>query len=168
MYFTSPRTQYIVQQGLQTSYDFESKNWHEFNGGLNLRLAVWKCARKVIEDNAIGGVGIGDAKDALMESYAHYKFEFAEIHRLNSHNNYLDFWIKAGLFGLCYFLAYLILPLIWSFKSRNYLAMAFLVLVGAYCLTENFFSVQKGVCFFSLFISLYLCLPKLNNIINEG
>src|SRR5690606_76336 len=91
---------------------------------------------------------------ALNLCYAN-KSDILLMHRFNSHNQYLDVMIKAGLFGLLIFLSFLVINVKDAVKNKNEPLM---IVIALYCilfLAENVLSRQSGVILFFYLISFF-------------
>lgn len=143
----------------------ESKNW----GGRGMRSLIWKCSTKVLKDNLLFGVGIGDQQDELTLCYNKYRYGpliFNEK-KFNSHNIFIQSSIVAGLFGLAFYLASLLIPALISFQNKKYLYLLFLVIFVLNGTTESLLQVNFGVTFFSFFNALLFNLNFTNESITS-
>ena len=140
----------------------ESKNW----GGRGMRSLIWKCSTKVLNDNLLFGVGIGDQQDELTLCYKKYRYGpllFKE-RTFNTHNIFFQSALVAGIIGLAFYLASLLIPVFISIKTKNHLYLMFLVIFVLNGSTESLLQVNFGVTFFSFFNALLFNL----NFINES
>lgn len=75
------------------------------------RGKVTSASLDVIGDNWLAGVGIGDAKEELLNTYTRKgEYELAN-RKLNPHNQFLTTWLQGGIIGL--------MILIWSFVTLS-------------------------------------------------
>ena len=94
------------------------------------------------------------SKNLLETRIHHYKIAYQREY--NFHNQYLQTFGAIGVFGfliLCFLIIY---PVYLSIKKKDYLAISFLFIVGASCLTESIFERQAGVAFYALFYVLLI------------
>jgi O-antigen ligase len=91
--------------------------------------------------------------------------EYAEMNevvaldkRLNSHNQFLQTFVILGLLGFSVITLIFGIGLLRSYKSKNYFAFGFLLLVFINCLTESAFETQAGTVFFAIFYCFTLSL----------
>lgn len=149
-----PRTREKIKQinGFEYRMDDPDYSWNT----VTLRLAMWTCALPVTLEKPFLGVGVGDENDALQISYSRYNFKEGIRCNYNTHNQYLSTCIAIGFVGVTILLGMICVPAIKAFHQNDWLAFAFLSLIGFSFLTENILSVQKGVVFFSFFYSLLL------------
>lgn len=149
-------------------FDYSSQDVHHFNeesfenkwNGLTIRLALWSCTWDLIKKQPIQGTGIGDYMEELRKNYREKKFQLALDRDLSPHNQYLQVWLALGIAGLIALLLSLFYPSLHALQQRNYLFLFFILMVGLNMLTEEIFSVYRGVVFFSFFNSLLLFHPK--------
>ena len=139
----------------------EPIHWSEWNG-INVRLKQWKYSAEVIKDNIVFGVGTGDIKDEIIESYKRNKFGYGAHRKLNVHNQFLETLVGQGLVGFMFLLACIILPLYLSLKRKQYLFSIFLVLIVLNALTESILNTQSGVVFYAFFNSVLAFMKNLD------
>jgi O-antigen ligase len=139
----------------QLDYDISGSN---FNSA-TYRLAEWKCALHVIKEKPLLGVGVGDAKQELLDAYKHFKFWSGIKYQYNAHNQYLETTLALGLVGL-----FLLLTLLGAYAASainyNNITMAAAVIFFALCmLTESMFERAWAVILFNLFFPYFVVLP---------
>lgn len=135
------------------------KQW----GGTSVRKLIWEYSYKVLEDNPIFGVGIGDTHDELNKSYEKCTESSAlKNQNYNTHNEVLQILVTTGLFGTALiFLAFLYL--FWkSFKANNTLFIGFLLVFFVAGLTEAYLERDMGIRIFAFFSVLLFFTPELN------
>lgn len=70
------------------------------------RVYIWHSAVKMIKDNFVSGIGIGEgAWDRLYPLYTYMGVEAAP----HSHNLYLQIWLELGVFGIAVFVIFIFL-----------------------------------------------------------
>lgn len=127
---------------------------------LSMRLEFWKTAKKIIKEQPILGVGTGDVQDAFDLQYYLNDTSLSEQNRRRAHNQYLTIWLTFGVFGLMYFLFYLLWPLRGNLQSFY---PAFLAIAMLSFLTEDTLETQAGVTFFAFFNALFILgMPQVN------
>lgn len=139
-----------------------------------LRSETWECGWKIAKKEGVNLTGIGfyNAKDQLIFCYENIvnseKRQNFTTKRYNTHNQFLDFYISAGLIGVLLFSTLIIALFI---KNRNnYFPIALLLSLVAYCMFENVFHRQIGAYYIG-FILIVLVSNKMvaqNKTINEG
>ncbi|QEC42195.1 O-antigen ligase family protein [Pseudobacter ginsenosidimutans] len=130
-------------RGVESHYDMEVKpdQWN----GANIRLAVWQCGWELVQKHPVLGTGIGDKMDELMEAYKMNGFVMGVETRRNLHNTYLDVLVATGFTGLILFLlAWIILPLLYCLKSRDWLGACIIVALAFGCITETYIDRSQG------------------------
>jgi O-antigen ligase len=125
--------------------------------GANFRMAAWRCGWELFLSSPIKGVDIGDKKDVLFNKYREKKFEFALQTKKNVHNNYLDILYSMGIIGLSLFLiAWVILPLIYAKKNRDWLSLLIILTFAIAWVTEIYFDRSLGGMLSGFFIPFLL------------
>lgn len=145
-------------------YEYGSMNVYHFNeedfenkwNGLTIRLALWECTWELIAKQPLLGTGIGDYMDELRGKYQEKNFRLGLTRDLSPHNQYLLIWLSLGLAGFLVFILSIACPSIYAYKQRNYLYLAFMLMISINMFTEEILSVYRGVVFFSFFNSLLL------------
>ncbi len=121
---------------------------------VNFRYGIYHCISLILEENWIWGVGPGNVQKKLNYCYAGYtyrNYDDFSSKDYNSHNQYLDIWLKYGIFGLALFFVFLL----WGIKKLSLSYGIFLFLIMASMVTENIFDRQIGVVFFTFYNTLF-------------
>ncbi len=129
-------------------------------GGRSTRELIWRNSVALIKENPLAGVGTGDAQDELQRVYREDTDKNAPLlYRpeitYNAHSQYLQTFIELGIAGIGLWLFCLALPAYKALQNRNFLLLAFVALFAFSCLTESMLSLNKGIVFFSFFLSLF-------------
>ena len=130
--------------------DYNEKTSNSFE----LRLIKWYSAIEVFKKNILFGVGSGDYNQELVKQYHKIDFKKGMVYEYNTHNQYLEEFVKFGVFGglyFCFFIGYLIFD---SIKKKNKLLLKTLLLISVFLMVESVFVRQHGVIFFTLFVPL--------------
>ena len=137
------------------SYEIDEDHIGYWNGA-NLRMATWRCALDPIKNNWLLGVGAGDEKQTLLESYQEKNFKMGILTGYNTHNQWLEFSLRFGILAtLLVFTTNVLIPLLFGLK-QDYNLFIFIIIIFLTSLTEVIFSTQKGIVFYSLFLILLL------------
>ena len=95
-----------------------------------------------------------NTKKLLEKRNRHYQKAYQR--KYNFHNQYIQTFGTIGIFGFLVLFLLMVYPLFLSIKDKNYLAISFLFVVGASCLTESILERQAGVAFYALFYVLII------------
>jgi O-antigen ligase len=120
------------------------------------RLERWKIAVKLIGKSPVIGYGAGSEIQLLQEQYFAKQFYSSYIHRLNAHNEYMSFMLKSGIWGLAVYLATLVYGFKKAVRKRDMVFFSFMVIIAVVSLSENVLDVDKGVMFYSFFLSFFI------------
>lgn len=126
------------------------------NTNKDQRLMIWESAVEVIKQNPILGVGIGDAKEALLNVFENNGYTHLHEKKLNAHNEFLDIYIAGGMLALILLLLMFIIPAIRSLSLNQFILLLFLMVLGLNLFFESMLSKQSGVVFFSLFYNFLI------------
>lgn len=123
------------------------------------RIGLWKAAIDIIPENLLFGTGIENFQDIFDKAYSHYSYKdisFIKNQRLNVHNQFLEIFVKYGIFAFLIFLSLFIYPIIVAFKRKNYLFFAFLLITSFNFLFESMIDTIAGIVFFSFFMNYFI------------
>lgn len=122
---------------------------------VSIRKIIYKTSWNLVKEVGVLGVGVGDVQDQLNKKYQKYDIKEIREDSLNTHNEYMNMWLSAGLLGLFIMIFTFGLPLFEAIKKKNtnfIFFLAFMIIVFSF---ENILSRQKGVLFFALFYLIY-------------
>ena len=126
----------------------------QITNSTSLRVAIYKCAIEKIKIRPILGHGWGVGDLLLIDCYKD-KSDYLFRKKLNSHNQFLDYYLNGGfllLFILIYFLYY---QIIFSIKQKKHLLTSIVVFFTIQMLSENILNRQSGIIMFIFMISLF-------------
>ena len=123
---------------------------------LEPRIMRWESAIKLIKQSPLIGYGSGSQKRLLKDVYFRDKLYGSYLHELNTHNQYLSFWLAFGIGGLLVFLATLYMGFSVAWQNRDILFICFLLLVTIPAFSENILNVNKGIFFYAFFFSFFI------------
>jgi len=85
----------------------------------------------------------------------------------NFHNQYVQNFAELGIFGLLLLIAMLFITIKNAFQAKDFLHIAFAILMISLFLTESFLWRQRGVVFFTIFYCLFNTKSLINAKINR-
>lgn len=137
---------------------------------ISVRANYAKEAFRIIRKHPFFGVGIGDKKYMLIDRdtslgdkrYIEFGLDTRPENVFNPHNQFLSFWLDAGLIPVVCLLCFFVLEFIKAFRHKNILHIGLLYCFCLFCFTDMALTVQRGQVFFLFFI-LVLGLPKTRN-----
>jgi O-antigen ligase len=147
------RDRYLVELKEDLSLTFSGQT-------VEPRLERWKIAVNLIQKSPIIGYGTGSEIQLLQEQYFAKKFYSSYLHRLNSHNQYLSFLIKTGLWGFSIYIVTLVYGFRGAIKKRDVVFFSFMILIGVVSLSENVLDADKGVMFYSIIMSFFVFVSE--------
>lgn len=124
------------------------------------RLERWKIAVNLIQKSPMVGHGTGSEIQLLQEQYFAKKFYSSYLHRLNSHNQYLSFLIKTGIWGFSIYIVTLVYGFKRAVKKHDVIFFSFMTLIAIVSLSENVLDADKGVMFYSIFMSYFVFVSE--------
>lgn len=119
-----------------------------------MRIQAWESVIELIKTNPIFGTGTGDVKDELVKMYQTKGFDEIFVLRLNAHNQFLQSFAALGILGFILLVLTIASATLNAFKSKNGLALLFLIIVVLNMLTESILEVSAGSIFFAVFFAI--------------
>lgn len=121
----------------------------------------WQAALQLIKENFFTGVGTGDAVDALNTKRDVNWFEAFKTY--NVHNQYLETFVRLGVFSFITLLGILWNQFRMALRSQSFFYLSFLFIFCFSALTESVLCRNKGITFFAFFSSLNYLLVILKH-----
>jgi O-antigen ligase len=121
-----------------------------------MRLEYLKVGWAIAKANWPYGVGTGDTQRAFMQEYERSGSSLSLEWRHRAHNEYLTLWITFGVFGLAWSLFCWCWP-VWrtgAWRHAHFIAWA--IIFGISCLTDDTIETQAGATFFGLYYALFV------------
>jgi|GEM_PF-2774462 len=128
---------------------YSDQNWD----GLTARLAIWECSRSAIGKHFFAGCGVGDVPHELRVVYREKHFILGQKEDFNTHNQFIDAWLTAGLAGFLIFTLAFVLSVIKAFRTGNTIIGFLLIILVISMLTENLLNRNQGVVMAGLLIA---------------
>ncbi len=118
------------------------------------RVAINSCSINLIKKQWLFGYGMGDVQQKLDECYTQKNITIKK-NAYNSHNQYFDAWLRAGVAGFIYLILFISYLFYTSLKRKNYLLLALVLLYSINFLFENILLRQSGVILFYFLIIFF-------------
>jgi O-antigen ligase len=120
-----------------------------------LRLIFWKASADIIGENVWLGVGTGDVKSQMKSKYKEMRV-YEQLHENDDpHNQFLRTFVATGLPGFLALMGVFAFACTRGIQSRDYLLIAFLILMLIHFLFKSMLFREDGVVFFSFFYGLF-------------
>lgn len=133
------------------------------NFSTSIRVGIYKCSIETIKSNWILGYGVGDSQNALNLCYKSLnKYLYKEEY--NSHNQYLDIFLKTGVLGFIAFLFFIFFNIKNAFLKKDYIYISVLIFFCFNFLIENILVRQSGIILFYFLICFFDKLEKIDNL----
>lgn len=123
------------------------------------RFFEFQAGIKIVDENFLTGVGVGDIQNHLEAAYQQSGFQQGIKEKLNVHNEFLHDTMAVGVFGLVLVISVAGVCLWRVVQTRDFLQFGFTVLFFLCCMTEVMLNRQKGITFFAFFICLLYVVP---------
>ncbi|MCC6541676.1 MAG: O-antigen ligase family protein [Flavobacteriales bacterium] len=119
-----------------------------------MRIEYLKVGWRIARSNVLIGVGTGDTERAFKEEYERSASMLSTEWRHRAHNEYLTLWISFGVLGLCFALYTWWYPAWRLGACKRPLFLAWAIIFGISCLTDDTIETQVGATFFALYYTL--------------
>jgi len=144
------------------AYTLPKFSSNDYFNGSAFRVYQFRIFQEMLQEDNImlTGYGLNAPLVKIKEKgakYNVYKGNEAEegYHMLNFHNQYIETFADIGIFGLIIFIIIQIFNLKNSFQSKDFIHIAFAILMISLFLTESLLCRQRGVVFFISFYCLF-------------
>lgn len=113
------------------------------------RYTINYCSLQTISDSFLLGTNPNTLQSQLNSCYDQYGFQELSKENINSHNQYLDYFLKGGILLFVAFITILFTKLRLAYQKQNYLYFSITLLFCFAFLTENIMVRQYGIyCYF--------------------
>ena len=121
------------------------------------RVELWRASWRVIREHWLFGVGIGNERAALdRQLEAQHSPIAGKRPGRGSHNQFLTYWLAAGIIPVLYLCFILIYPFAAMRKRVTFLYFAFIAMMFLSMLVENTLDVQTGLMLWTTFVPILL------------
>jgi len=120
------------------------------------RVDRWKAQMELIKGSPVVGYGSGSEKKLLKKKFLEKQFYIAYAGDYNSHSQYLSFLLNMGILGLGVYLFVLCYGFSFAWKDRDIIFLGFMIIISVVSFSENILFLNKGIFFYSFFLSLFL------------
>ena len=142
------------------AWNNEKFTHNDFFPGTSFRVYQLRMFTEFLEEEPIfwKGFGLNASLNKLLEKEKQYNL-YPGYGTFNFHNQYVQNFAELGIIGFMLLLVILFINTKNAFESKNFIHIAFAVLMISLFLTESFLWRQRGVLFFIIFYCL-LNTPK--------
>ena len=154
-YFSLP----VLKERIDTFISSLKEN-PKYSDTTSSRKLIWKRAIDLIAEKPLAGYG-GEANNALYASYETHAMPYELEKKYNAHNEFLQIALAIGVVGFILLLYLLVQGFYQSWKSRDLIFLAFLLIVSIGFATESMLETEAGIIYFCFFYC-FLMLSKIN------
>ncbi|WP_298515368.1 O-antigen ligase [uncultured Kordia sp.] len=128
---------------------------------LRFRWEMWKGSYQLVCENPLWGYGkegFDIAFNARMHENVGWSYNILDKVGFNSHNQYLQVFGEAGVFGFLAYLAVLItyvITIIRQHSKYKYLKYSFIALIFIFSVSETVLNRYVGISFFTFFYCFF-------------
>lgn len=152
----------VYNVSINQAWSKEKFQQNEYFAGTAFRVYQARIFKEMLqEDNVfLQGYGLNASGFRIeQKGIEHNVFLGSEKHegyqKKNFHNQYIQIFAETGIVGFLILLIIVILNLIKSIKTKDFIHFCFAVLMMSLFLTESFLARQRGVVFFSIMYCLF-------------
>ena len=121
------------------------------------RVELWKASWQVIREHWFFGVGIGQQRAALDRQLEVQHSPIAgKRPGRGSHNQFLTYWLAAGIIPVLYFCFLLVYPFAAMRKRITFVYFAFILMLVLSMLVEDTLNAQSGLMLWTTFAPIML------------
>lgn len=121
------------------------------------RFELWRNSWELIRENPLLGVGIGNQRAALDQRLEDNNSPIANVRKnRGSHNQFLTFWLAAGIIPLLYFVFILAYPFVCMPRQINFVYFVLILTLFISMLVEDTLNAQTGRMLYTIFAPLLL------------
>ena len=146
-----------IKQRLINDLDF-SKSYDKnemAHNRINERVALWTASLKFIKSHPFSGTSFqGVSSKSVIYPEAKTLYPNLEYPK-NCHNNYLEFGVRYGILGACFFILFSLLFLREGIKRSSFELIGIFILIGFFSLTESFMFREQGVSLIAILIAIF-------------
>lgn len=137
-------------------YYVYSKTGYANGQSFSQRIEYAKAALTIIRNHFWLGVGTGYWKEEFKKAYKANHSSLNEKYYGSSHNQYLNYMVKFGIFGFLLILFFLIYPIIKTRRYNDILFLIFLVFMFFSNFADSDLESHMGSSFFVFFYCLFV------------
>ncbi len=127
------------------------------------RVERWEVSYEIFKEHPFIGVGYKKVKELRKEKYIERNLPISAETEYNAHNQLLEYLSTNGAFGgFVYVISLTFLLLLSLLKRDTLFTFIFLIFILAN-ITESMMVRIKGIEFFAIFATLFLCSPSARN-----
>ena len=125
------------------------------DSNVTVRVKYGRAALQVIYAHPILGIGIGDKKNSVVMKSDPLPAGARPEHVFNSHNQFLDFWVAAGILPFIFFILFMINEFKKAWQRKNFVYLGLVYAFCLFCLTDSAMMIQRAQIFFLFFILIF-------------
>ncbi len=119
------------------------------------RVSIWKSVWELSLKNLPFGVGAADGKPELFKYYRQTNQKFLAKYNFPTHNQYLDYLLKFGIFGVIVVFIYIINIGYLGFSTKNAIILSFFFIFFTSNITDDYLIRFDGIAFSGLWASIF-------------
>jgi len=121
------------------------------------RTVIWACSNKIAGEEGLmfAGLGFKKTRERLMDCYRSdiinpERKEWFLIKKYNTHNQYIDIYLGAGILAFLLFVSFFL----WSIikHKKDFFLISILITFFLFGMIENYFHRQIGAYYFGVFL----------------
>lgn len=126
------------------------------NKSLAQRIEYIKASLMLIGRNPLFGIGTGNWKIKYNEVYDEMHTKLDLDKRASSHNQYLNYLVKFGIFGFLWIMAAILIPFFIGKHHSNIVFSLFMIVFAIANFGDSNLETHMGLSFFTFFYCLFL------------
>ncbi|MGV7107615.1 O-antigen ligase family protein [Flavobacterium sp. U410] len=153
---TTINTQGVHVVSIYEAWNNEKFSFGDYFPGTAFRVYQVRMFFELLKEKSIfwKGFGLNASISKLQEKEKKYNL-YPGYGNLNFHNQYIQNFAELGFIGFLLLIIMLALSLYYAIRTKDFMHIAFTILMISLFLTESFLWRQRGVVFFSAFYCLF-------------
>jgi len=143
----------VTRYRFQQLFGFTYANGYHHDDGTD-KILQWKAAI-IANNNVLFGNGIGDANDAIFQSYRDLNLKYFADKKYNAHNQFVQTYVGQGLIGLSIILLLFFFYFKLFYKNSFFLGYVLIGISFILFQTESYLERHNGVAMFTILICLF-------------
>lgn len=124
-------------------------------GSLVTRATVWQMVLRVNSSDFVFGKGVASAYPSLFETYKKFDQKFLLKYKYKVHNQFMDFYLKFGIFGLIFTAIFFLNILRIALNTKSSCILFFFFLFISVNMIDDFLIRYDGIAFSAFWITVF-------------
>jgi O-antigen ligase len=146
----------VYNVSIGEAWESEQFNYNDYFPGTAFRVFQVRIFMELLQEEPamLKGYGLNAAQGKIQAKAYRYNV-YPEYRTYNFHNQYIQYFAELGILGLILLVIMLGITFKNAYQHKDFIHIAFAILMITLFLTESFLSRQRGIVFFIMFYCLF-------------